>query len=175
MKRRGDLNEKEKRFVMAFINQPNGTKAAIAAGYSAKTAKVQASRLLTRANVQAELERWRSQVGERTKIDAAYVLRQAVELYERCVQEIRPFRDRNGVHQTDKEGNGLFVFNAPGALRALQLIGKHASVRAFKDSPRHPGDRGLAISVRLQHFILNALKGDTEKRAEVGRDREDVN
>ena len=38
MKRCGDLNEKEKHFVTAFIKEPNETKAAISADYSRKAA-----------------------------------------------------------------------------------------------------------------------------------------
>lgn len=46
------LTEKQKRFVQElFKNNHNGRQAAIAAGYSEKTAEVQASRLLRNANV----------------------------------------------------------------------------------------------------------------------------
>ena len=175
MKRRGDLNEKEKRFVAAFIKEPNGAKAAISAGYSRKTAKEQASRLLTRVNVKAEIEKWRTKVAERTEIDAAFVLRQAVELYKRCMQEIRPFTDHKGVHQAGEEGNSLYVFDARGALRALELIGKHVSVGAFKDRGERKGEPGKPISLALQQFIVNATCAGKQRRPETWRDAEGVN
>jgi phage terminase small subunit len=47
-----DLTPKIKRFCEEYIIDLNKTQAAIRAGYSEKTAKTQASRLLTKANVQ---------------------------------------------------------------------------------------------------------------------------
>lgn len=51
------LNEHEHRFVDSFmgIAAGNATQAAIQAGYSRRSARAQASRLLTRANIQAAL------------------------------------------------------------------------------------------------------------------------
>jgi len=51
------LNDHERRFVSAFIGiaAGNGTKAAIHAGYSVRSARSTASRLLTRANIRAAL------------------------------------------------------------------------------------------------------------------------
>jgi phage terminase small subunit len=52
------LSERERRFVSAFTGPAhgNGTKAAILAGYSARTARVQASQLLTRLNIRAAIQ-----------------------------------------------------------------------------------------------------------------------
>jgi phage terminase small subunit len=130
MKRRGELNEREQRFLVAYIEQPNGTRAAIVAGYSPRTATQQASRLLTRANVQAAIERWRIDIVKQTQIDAAYVLKQAFEMCERCMQHVRPVIDRTG-QQKIEDGHPLYMFNASGAARALEIIGSHKSVRAF--------------------------------------------
>jgi phage terminase small subunit len=51
------LSQREADFVAAYLPTFNGKQAAIAAGYSEKSATAQASRLLTRANVRAELQR----------------------------------------------------------------------------------------------------------------------
>jgi hypothetical protein len=53
-------------------------------------------------------------------------------------------------------------FNARGALRALELIGKHASVGAFKISEPTSGER-KHISLELQQFIFNAICGADKK------------
>jgi phage terminase small subunit len=68
------LNEKQRRFVEAYLIDPNATKAAIAAGYSARTAAEQGSRLLRHPVVAAELARRRTQVAEATGITAAAVI-----------------------------------------------------------------------------------------------------
>jgi len=47
-----DLSEKQKRFCEEYTVDFNGLQAAIRAGYSEKTANQQASRLLTKVNIQ---------------------------------------------------------------------------------------------------------------------------
>jgi len=50
------LSEKQKLFIESYIVDKNGTKAAIHAGYSAKFAHIEASRMLKRPNVKAAIE-----------------------------------------------------------------------------------------------------------------------
>lgn len=51
----GVLTDRQMRFVTEYLKDCNGKQAAIRAGYSVKTAEVQASRLLSLAKVQQEL------------------------------------------------------------------------------------------------------------------------
>ena len=81
-------------------------------------------------------------------IDAEWVLRQAVELHRRCMQEIKPARNpKTGKQICDDEGNALFTFNAAAANRALELIGKHIAIGAFKEKLEISG--GLNLIERL--------------------------
>jgi phage terminase small subunit len=50
------LNPKQQAFIAAYLQSWNATHAAIEAGYSAKTARQQASRLLSNVNVAGEIE-----------------------------------------------------------------------------------------------------------------------
>jgi phage terminase small subunit len=50
------LSARERRFVGEYLVDLKAEQAAIRAGYSSKTARVQASQVLTRPNVQAALE-----------------------------------------------------------------------------------------------------------------------
>src|SRR5208283_2031521 len=52
---RQGLTARQTLFIAEYLVDLNGTRAAIAAGYSKKTAKAQASRLLTNVNVAAEI------------------------------------------------------------------------------------------------------------------------
>jgi phage terminase small subunit len=66
------LTEKQNRFVDAYLLEQNGTKAAIAAGYSEKSAAVEASRLLRNAKVVAAIEVQRApapEVAAETSLD----------------------------------------------------------------------------------------------------------
>ena len=127
------LTDKQRRFVEEYLIDLNATQAAIRAGYSERTANEQGARLLAKASVAAAIAEAQAARSERTKIDADYVLRQAVKLHERCMQEVVPLTDRKGRQIRDDDGNPLFVFNAAGAAKALELIGKHVGVQAFRD------------------------------------------
>ena len=51
------LEKRHQKFVLNYLKYYNGTKAAREAGFSAKTATEQASRLLTKVKVQKALQR----------------------------------------------------------------------------------------------------------------------
>lgn len=127
------LTPKQEAFVREYLLDLNATQAAIRAGYSAKTAEVQGCRLLRNAQVSAAVTEAQTKRAERVEIDADYVLRQAVKLHERCMQEVSPIIDRKGQQVTDEAGNPLFEFNAAGAAKALELVGRHVSIQAFKE------------------------------------------
>lgn len=68
------LDLRESRFVDEYFVDSNGTRAATAAGYSAKGARTQASRLLRRANIQAALQGKRETVAEKLDVTAERVI-----------------------------------------------------------------------------------------------------
>ena len=57
-----------------YLVDMNATNAAVRAGYSAKTAKSQASRLLTFVNVKTEIQRRQGETEVRLKMDREAVL-----------------------------------------------------------------------------------------------------
>jgi phage terminase small subunit len=70
------LSPRKQRFVEEYLVDLNATKAAERAGYSARTAKAQGSRLLTNVDVSAAIEVAQSKRSERTEITADRVLRE---------------------------------------------------------------------------------------------------
>jgi phage terminase small subunit len=70
----GGLNDKQERFCREFVIDSNGTKAAERAGYSKKTAKIQASQLLTILNVQNRIKELTSEVEKQLFFKAHDVL-----------------------------------------------------------------------------------------------------
>lgn len=127
------LTAKQQRFVEEYLIDLNATQAAIRAGYSANTARQTGSENLSKPDIADAIADAATARTERTQVDADYVLRQAVKLHERCMQEVSPVVDRKGQQVTDETGNPLFEFNALGASKALELVGKHVAVQAFKD------------------------------------------
>jgi phage terminase small subunit len=68
------LTPKQQAFVGEYLIDFNGTAAAIRAGYSARTAQQQASRLLLNVVVQAAIREGRARVAQRAEVKAADVL-----------------------------------------------------------------------------------------------------
>ncbi len=146
------LTPKQQRFIDEYLIDLNATQAAIRAGYSPRTARAIACENLAKPDIQeaiAEAKRVRS---EATKIDAEWVLRELVKLHKRVTQQITPaLHPKTRKQMKDEEGNLLFVFNAAAANaanRALELIGKHTEIGAFKDRLEVSG--GLSLVERLQ-------------------------
>ncbi|HHH0281309.1 TPA: terminase small subunit [Yersinia enterocolitica] len=141
------LTPKQGLFCREYLKDLNATQAAIRAGYSEKTAQVQSSRLLSNVMVQQRVSELAAERNIRVGIDADYVLRQAVKLHERCMQEVEPITDRRGEEILDEDGKTIFGFDAKGAAAALKLVGDHISVQAFKVNVKneHTGPNGGPI------------------------------
>ena len=100
------LSAKQEKFVDEYLIDLNATQAAIRAGYSECGAPVQGNRLLTNANVKAEIAKRQVERSKRTTVSQDYVLTTIVDVVERC--------KKNGVD-----------FNANGALKGAELLGRH--------------------------------------------------
>ena len=103
------LNVKRRKFVQEYILDLNGQQAAIRAGYSEKAAKVTASRLLSDANVQAEIQKAMDIRAKRTSITADYVIK--------------------SISEVSDEARTAGEFSA--ALKGYELLGRH--LKLFTD------------------------------------------
>ncbi len=147
-----NLNDRQARFVDEYLIDLNGTQAAIRAGYSAKTANEQASRLLANVSVQAQLQRRMKDREQRTEINADYVLKRLVEIDQLDVLDIldnagnfKPIMEwpktwRQTLSGVDLQeimlGDVETVIRKikwPDKLRNLELLGKHVAVSAFRE------------------------------------------
>ena len=70
------LTDKQKRFIDRYMISLNATDAAIAAGYSKKTASVQGAKLLKNPNIQRVLGNQQHQQAERQRLDSDEVITQ---------------------------------------------------------------------------------------------------
>ena len=146
------LNDRQTRFIDEYLIDLNGTQAAIRAGYSAKTANEQASRLLANVSVQAQLQRRMKDREQRTEINADYVLKRLVEIDQLDVLDIldnagnfKPIMEwpktwRQTLSGVDLQeimlGDVETVIRKikwPDKLRNLELLGKHVAVSAFRE------------------------------------------
>jgi len=97
---------------------------------NAHTTHTKASKFHALAEVQARIGELKEQVrllAEKDfKIDAAWVLRSAKRVYDRCMQD-EPV-------MVQGEPSGEYKFEAAGANKALDTIGKHIDVQAFNEN-----------------------------------------
>ena len=156
-----NLSPKQQRFVDEYLIDLNATQAAIRAGYSKKTARQIGSENLSKPDIQEAIAEAKRERSEATKIDAGWVLRQAVELHRRCMQEIRPaLHPKTRQQLRDDDGNALFTFNAAASARALELIGRHVDINAWREN------------VQVQHeinLVERILAGRNRARAAEAR------
>jgi len=75
-----ELNTKQKRFAKEYIKDHNAKQAAIRAGYSKHTAKVQGSRLLSNANVKRYIDELIKSQTSRTLIDADMIIKEIAKI-----------------------------------------------------------------------------------------------
>jgi phage terminase small subunit len=126
-KNRQTLTPKQARFAQEYLIDLNGTQAAIRAGYSARTAAEQASRLLGKVNIQQAIQKAQEKRSERTKITQDWVIGNLRAIVERCLGAVPVMTKING----EWVESGEWKFDSSGANRALELIGKHLG--AFVD------------------------------------------
>lgn len=149
------LNDRQQLFVAEYIKDLNATQAAIRAGYSENTAGSQGHDLLKKPEIAEAIELAMDERARAVGIDANWVLQQAVTLHRRCMQDVLPLTDRKGNQIYDDEGNALFAFNAAGAAKALELVGKHVGVGAFDNKLTLQGPDGGPVQVQeIRHTII---------------------
>ena len=118
------LTPKQELFVKEYLVDLNGKQAAIRAGYSEKTAEVQASRLLSNAKVSQFVAEQSKERAKKVDITAEYVLETIKNTIERCAQA-EPVYDRNG------NPTGEYQFDSTAVLKGSELLGKY--LKLFTD------------------------------------------
>lgn len=93
---KGKLSDKQALFVAQYLVDRNATQAAIRAGYSEATAKQQGSRLLTNADVKAEISRRSEKVSEKLELTAERVLQELEYLAFYDPADVAMCTDENG-------------------------------------------------------------------------------
>lgn len=109
------MTPKQQRFVEEYLIDLNATQAAIRAGYSRKTARQIGDENLSKPDIAAAIADRLKARSEKTGLDAEWVLLETKALYEAAMASGR-----------------LAV-----ALRALEVIGKHVNVQAFREQVDH--------------------------------------
>lgn len=82
-----NLKQQQAVFIEQYLLRSNGTQAAIAAGYSERTAESQASRLLRNAKVATAVEWGRKELSKATDVTREWLIGQAKEVLDSAKAE----------------------------------------------------------------------------------------
>lgn len=133
------MTPKQERFCVEYVVDSDAAKAAIRAGYSPKTAAQMGYKLVHNSLLQERIATLRKEQEGRTLVDADYVITSIHEVAERCLQRepVMVGRGKDRTQLVDGDGNDVWQFDAAGANRSLELLGKHFSL--FVDRVEHSG------------------------------------
>lgn len=140
------LNEKQKRFVNEYLVDLNATQAAIRAGYSVDTAGQIGYQLLQKTLIQEAINSQKIALAASIGVTQEFIVKSFMKVANRCMQA-EPVLDREG------NETGEYVFNAPGANKALEMLGKHLAL--FGDE----GKTQVNIDQRKQFNIIIETHG----------------
>lgn len=117
------LSAKQEMFCREYLVDLNATQAAIRAGYSARTARTTAAKLMAKGNISARVKELKDQRAEELELDAYWVLKRLKDISDRSMQQ-EPVMMYDHATQELVE-TGEYQFDSQGANRATELIGKH--------------------------------------------------
>ena len=143
------LTDKQRRFVDEYLIDLNATQAAIRAGYSAKTADQQGSRLLANVKVKQAVAEKQAQRSKRTGVNQDRVV---LELAKVAFAKMTDIVDSNGKIKEDASPDDLACIESikykesdneyggsverevkiASKLKALELLGKHLGMWSDK-------------------------------------------
>lgn len=136
------LSDRQQRFVDEYLIDLNGTQAAIRAGYSAKTANEQASRMLTKVSIQQAISERMAERSKRTGINQDRVV---LELAKIALVKMTDIVDNQGRIKSTASDDDLACIESmkykesesdtgssvereikiASKIKALELLGKH--------------------------------------------------
>lgn len=163
MSSNGGLNPKQKLFVAEYLKDKNGKQAAIRAGYSPKTAEVQASRLLSVVKVKAAVDEALGKVHKKLDISAERIRE---ELARMAFADMADYVDI-GVDGSVRVKS--FGEMPEGSSRAIAGIKERRVIRSGDD-----GDTFLEATLEYKHHdklraleLLGKDQGMFKERVEV--------
>lgn len=155
------LNDKQKLFVKHYVKELNATNAAIAAGYSEKTARMQGCRLLTNDNISKAIANGLQKRMDKADIDAQYVLDELLacwrarigdlftkagkllpvyqwpDIWQKMIGSVTVKKITAGFSDADEDAIGEIVSMAQvDKAKYLKMLGDHTNIKAWDNTQK---------------------------------------
>lgn len=156
------LNAKQTKFVNEYLKDLNASQAAIRAGYSKNTSRSIANKLMTNADIQAEISRKMDKRAARTEITADRVL---LELSRLAFLDVRKAFNKDGslkaIHELDDD-----TAAAVAGMDITEFGGDEQSgvVKKIKLS-----DKKGALELVMRHLGMNTTPVNADLDSELKR------
>lgn len=139
------LTAKQEQFCNEYLLDLNATQAAIRSGYSENTASETGYENLRKPQIASRISELMDERTKRIQIDADWVLQAQKEVYE-VAMGIKPtkvlVRDSIGDGMTEHVVHEHHKHDLSAANKALETIGKHVNVQAWKEKIDHQSSDG---------------------------------
>lgn len=176
-----ELTDKQRVFCEEYIVDNNGTRAAIAAGYSEKTARQIAANLLTKVNIQEEIDRLREARSKRTQITADRVLEEFAKIGFANIKDYLQVEEKEYIVGLDKKGKpvkdkvkAVEIFETENieddlasAIAEIKQtktgisLKLHDKIKALENIGRHLGMFNDSIDLSINELpTINLVRGD---------------
>jgi phage terminase small subunit len=136
------LTDKQEAFCQQYLLDLNATQAAIRAGYSENTAAIIGHENLTKPNVASRVRELMAARADRVQVDADWVLGRLLEISNKCMEAkaVMVFDpvDKCLKQKETADGDLLYEFDAAGANKATELIGKHLGFFEKNNNQKRP-------------------------------------
>jgi phage terminase small subunit len=144
-------NDRREIFALEYCSLLNGTQAAIRAGYAKNSAHVAGNRLLRNDKVLTRVCELMQERADNLKLDASFVLKGFVDVFNRCMEStpvmIWDSDRKEMVQEINEIGIGVYKFDSIGALKALEMIGKHLKMFTDKQEIKHEGEVKITLNL----------------------------
>lgn len=181
------LSEKQKRFVSEYLVDLNATAAAKRAGYSEKTAKSQGQRLLTKADIQAAIQKRQEKLRGKLEITQEMVLSELAaiafangtdfaQITRTGMVRLTPTEelpeDKRKAVASIKEGQYGTEIKTHDKVRALEMLGKHLGLFDSKTGGAEPEENNIfeVIDQSTREEIDTSEIPEIEPQAKPGHD-----
>lgn len=118
-----DITPQQKKFVQEYLRSGNATAAAIAAGYSARSAASRASKLLEMPGVIEYRRKLEKKLFDEMGISKEWIGTRLVEIVQACMERVPNYRWNPETRRDERSGEKLLDANS--AIRALHELNEH--------------------------------------------------